>query len=173
MNDEESRNQRIYTTILELLEQRGYKDREIKEDRIIASKKEDIICVFTNVISKFNIDKVKECINILNKMDIRRAICIYKNSITPIAKKAILNMTDYKIELFMEEELLYNITKHRLVPLHIPLCKEKSREFKELYGDKIPIILKTDPISKFLGFQRGDIIKIVRNNGYITYRLVR
>jgi len=166
-------NINILITINELLDQRGYVDKKLEEDRIIAKNKNlDIICVFTNVISKFNIDKVKECISILNNMNVRKAICLYNNTITPIAKKAILNIVDYDIELFNVNELYFNITKHRLVPQHVKLSEEESIEFKNMYGIKIPSILKTDPVSKFLGFQRGDIIKIIRKDD-ISYRIVK
>jgi DNA-directed RNA polymerase subunit H (RpoH/RPB5) len=32
---------------------------------------------------------------------------------------------------------------------------------------------KDDPIVKFYDYQKGDLIKIIRKNGYITYRIVK
>jgi len=33
--------------------------------------------------------------------------------------------------------------------------------------------LRTDPISRFYGYERGDIIKVTRTGGIVTYRIVR
>ena len=79
-------------------------------------------------------------------------------------------------ELFEENELQYNITKHYLVPKHELLFEKGSKgakEFKEKYSDKFPIILKTDPISRFYGFNKGDIIKVTRKGDVVMYRIVK
>ena len=87
---------------------------------------------------------------------------------------------DIEIELFFEDELQYNITKHILVPEHIRLSNNKAKKFKEKYGTKFPILLINDPISRFFNYKSGDIIKIIRcqkikedSNYYITYRIVK
>jgi DNA-directed RNA polymerase I, II, and III subunit RPABC1 len=112
----------------------------------------------------------------IKKMDVWHCLIVYKDTVTPIAKKVVEESKDIIIELFNVEELQYNITKHYLVPKHELLFKKKSKEceqFKKKYSDKFPIILKSDPVSRFYGYEKGDIIKITRNNGYITYRIVR
>ena len=116
----------------------------------------------------------------MHKMDIKHGIIVYKNSVTSSAKKIIENLTDIslstenslKIELFSEEELTINITKHVLQPTFERLSDDKSKKFKKKYGIKFAILLKTDPISKFYGYEIGDVIKITRK-GYVTWRIVR
>ena len=68
---------------------------------------------------------------------------------------------------------MYNITKHHLVPKHTKLSPEERSSFVSTYGDNIPIIKQTDPISRYWGFKIGDIVKIDRNCGTISYRIVR
>ena len=41
------------------------------------------------------------------------------------------------------------------------------------YGGKLPIILKTDPVVKYLNFKKGDILKVTRKSDYIHYRIVK
>ena len=40
-------------------------------------------------------------------------------------------MQSRTIELFMEEELLVNITEHSLVPTHVPLSDQEKKDLLE------------------------------------------
>ena len=109
-------------------------------------------------------------------MDVHHCLIVYKDNVTPVAKKIIEEIKELKIELFHQDELQYNITKHYLVPKHELIYKKGTAEysnFKDKYTDKFPIILKSDPISRFYAYEKGDIIKVTRKNGYVMYRIVR
>jgi DNA-directed RNA polymerase I, II, and III subunit RPABC1 len=164
-------------TVIEMITQREYEITESDDDKIIGSNSEgDQIVVFTQPVIKFNVDRVKEYISLLHKMGKNHCIVIYTESVTSMTKKLVENSVDIKIELFTQEELQYNITKHVLVPQHIRLGPNEAKDFKKLYGSKHPALLRIDPISRFYGYQRGDVIKIVRVLGedtFITYRIVK
>ncbi|EOB12409.1 DNA-directed RNA polymerases I, II, and III subunit RPABC1 [Nosema bombycis CQ1] len=69
------------------------------------------------------------------------------------------------IEIFKEEEMLYNITKHSLVPKHRILTKEEGSKVMDNYRltvSQMPKILKRDPVCRFLGAESGDIVEITR-----------
>lgn len=164
-------------TVTDMISQRGYKITESDDEKIIGINKDgENIVVFIQPVAKFNVDRVKEYISLLHKMEMKHCIIIYTESVTSMTKKLIENSLDIKIELFTQEELQYNITKHRLVPKHIKLPYKEAKEFKKVHGLKHPAILRTDPIARFYDFNRGDIIKIVRMNGddeFVTYRIVK
>ena len=169
---------KAYDICLEMFEQRGYEIVEQDDERILAIKEDgNQICAFISKnMTKFNVDRIQEYISMIKKMDIWHCIIVYKDSATPIAKKVVEDSKEIIIELFNEDELQYNITKHFLVPLHELLYKKKSKEcdtFKKKYSDKFPVILKTDPIARFYFYDKGDIIRITRKDGYITYRIVK
>ena len=169
---------KAYDICMEMFLQRGYDVVEQDEERILAVKEDGAqICAFIpKIMSKFNVDCIQQYISMLKKMDIYHCVIVYKDSATPIAKKVVEDSKEIIIELFNEDELQYNITKHYLVPKHELLFKKKSKEceqFKKKYSDKFPIILKSDPVSRFYGYEKGDIIKITRKEGYVMYRLVR
>jgi DNA-directed RNA polymerase I, II, and III subunit RPABC1 len=111
--------------------------------------------------------------NIIKIVGINHGIIIYRDNATPVAKKMIQNNTNICLELFKEEELLYNITKHILVPIHEYLSESDTIEFKKKFGTKIPVILSTDVIARFYNFKKGSIIRIIRKDDYVVYRIVK
>ena len=133
----------------------------------------DKYIVFFLYASKLNIASVKSCIEILDKSKTKFGIIIYPDSITASAKKVLQNLHNMKIELFAASELQMNITKHKLASRHIKLNSKEKNEFIKQMGQDIQIILKTDPMSRFYNFEKGDIIRILRNDNTISYRVVR
>jgi len=160
-------------TCLEMFQQRGYTIIDHDEDRINAVKEDGRqICAFMADIQKFNVNRVQEYISFMNQLETKHGIIVYKDNATPMAKKVVDNSQDILIELFTEEELQYNITKHRLVPKHERLSSEEALAFKVRFGKKFPSLLRSDPVCRFYGYNRGDIIKITRKDG-IVYRIVK
>lgn len=75
---------------------------------------------------------------------------------------------DGNLQYFHTKNLLYNPTKHVLVPKHIKLNPDEIKEMMEKYLVKtklmLPFILHTDVIAKWMGLRHGDIVKIERYN---------
>ena len=164
--------QTIKEVCFEMLTQRGYETTEEGEVSI-AIKSDDRIIIFYHTAAKLSIENIKYYTTIMNKSNFTHSIIIYEGSVTPQANKMVESFRDLNIELFGKTKLRYNITKHRLVPEHRSLVPYEAQEFKRNYGIKIPIILTTDPISRFYNFKAGDIIEIKRLDETITYRIVK
>lgn len=163
----------------EMFEQRLYKDIAHVDDRIVAIKRDgSSVCAFLTLNIKLNTEITQQYLTIMKDLDISHGIILYKDTVTSSAKKIIdifneSNM-DSKIELFLIEELQYNITKHRLQPEKFEkLSEEDNKAFKKVYGSNYPIMLTTDKIARFYGYQKGDILKVYHKNGYITYLFVK
>ena len=84
----------------------------------------------------------------------------------------------YVFELFTQEELLVNITHHQLVPKRSVLLDSEKAELLKWYRAKesqLPKIQCEDPVAKYFGVRRGQVMKIVRPSEtagrYVTYRL--
>ena len=70
------------------------------------------------------------------------------------------------IHIFLTKELMYNPTKHSLVPKHEKMTETEVKKLMEQLQLKkktqLPFILKTDIISRWLGLKQGDVVKITR-----------
>jgi len=174
----------IKNTCRQLLNQRGYIIEHETEYLIVGIPSiqtnnyyyhpTEKICIFLdNITNDFNVSKSSEYIIKLKQININHCIIIYKEKITSVAKKISDSINEFTIELFPVKELMYNITSHYLVPLHKKLSYESAKDFIKTYESTIPVILVKDPVSKFYGFKKKDIIEIERNSGYITYRIVK
>lgn len=108
----------------------------------------------------------------MNKENATSCIIIYRSNVTSSAKKS-LETLEYEFELFALHELQLNITRHRLVPRHTRVLPSEKEELDKNYKGKLPIILHTDPISRYYSFKRGEYIRITRKDGSIIYRIVK
>lgn len=119
-------------------------------------------------------------ITTLEEKGIPNGIIVYQNSMTPASTKVINAMAGkFQIEAFMESELLVNITKHELVPKHQLMTPSEKTALLKLYRLKetqLPRIHVHDPIARYYGLKRGQVVKITRPSEtagrYVTYRIV-
>ena len=160
--------------IQKILKYRGYNTlKEYNQHLIMKDKEDNIIIVFMNN-DDLNISILKSYLEILETSNVKHAIIVYENKITPSSKKILASISHfYRIELFTFKEMSFDIQQHKYYFPHIKLNKEERQEIVEKFGVKIPTILETDPVIRFLGYRKGDIVKVIRKDNYISYRIVK
>jgi DNA-directed RNA polymerases I, II, and III subunit RPABC1 len=120
------------------------------------------------------------------------AVFIIHKNITSFAKKFMVSehvkrnqglyeavpKMNFSFNVFFEVELVVNITEHEIVPRHRLLSLEEKRDLLVKYmvkDDQLPRILITDPVAKYCGLRRGDVVEIERESEtagrYLTYRI--
>jgi DNA-directed RNA polymerase I, II, and III subunit RPABC1 len=118
-------------------------------------------------------DNIQDYINKYNnKLNI---IIIFNNDTLSTTLMAELNKFDKimqknkgMLQYFQINQLLFNPTKHHLVPKHRKLTLTETNNIMEKYLIKskaqMPMIMHNDVIAKWLGLKQGEIVEIIRYN---------
>lgn len=129
---------------------------------------------FEAVIKQMDSQNASRCI-IITRLPLEKITPQFRDKIASYNQVQSGN----KIELFEFRELLINVTEHNLVPQHIPLSKDQVKELLAQYKltlRQLPRMQTTDPIAKYYGLSKGDVVKIIRQSEtagrYVTYRAV-
>ncbi|XVF88580.1 hypothetical protein PTKIN_Ptkin19aG0062100 [Pterospermum kingtungense] len=201
-DDEIKRLFQIRKTVLQMLKDRGYfvGDFEInmpkeqfiskygenmkREDLIInkvsRNDSSDQIYVFFPDEAKVGVKTMKMYTNRMKSENVFRAILVVQQNLTPFARTCINEISSkFHLEVFQEAELLINVKEHSLVPEHQVLTTEEKKTLLQRYTVKetqLPRIQVSDPIARYYGLKRGQVVKIIRSSEtagrYVTYRFV-
>ena len=115
----------------------------------------------------------------LDSQHVSTGIMITQAPVTAAALRAFEPLASRGItaEHFLESDLLVNITRHELVPKHVLLSAEEKKVLLERYRlreHQLPRIQHTDPVARYLGLKRTDVVKIIRKSEtagrYASYR---
>eukprot|EP00761_Pharyngomonas_kirbyi_P000333 gb/GECH01000333.1/.p1 GENE.gb/GECH01000333.1/~~gb/GECH01000333.1/.p1 ORF type:complete len:218 (+),score=31.31 gb/GECH01000333.1/:1-654(+) len=163
----------------------GYAANISRERMLIMTRKKDdpsdLLFVFFASEPKIGVKPIRSIHKHLQDNQAMRAILVVQQQMTNYAKEAIRELLTkgFVVESFLESELLVNITQHELVPQHIPLSTEDKDNLLQKYKLKdwqLPRIKITDPVARYYGLRKGQVVKIVRPSEtagrYVTYRLV-
>lgn len=190
---------RSFTTIVEMITDRNILNEE-ELDMLKSMSSHELVAFMTKSIFNIDIGDKVRIIYYLGKFKISDLRSFIENgdkdlylivnsdklttnnikSINEFEKtlKATLNKT-INVQLFQLKNLLFNITKHVLVPKHRVVTDEvEIQNIVEKFNLKtrhhLPILLKTDPIAKYYGIQPGNLVEITRVSPsageYIAYR---
>lgn len=164
--------QKVQEVCKELFQERQYTLQEMGEDDTLGwymhgkTEGKRVVHLYILPHTKLNVDVIKYYYGALQNQNVKRAILVYKHTVTTSVSK-LLETLDISFELFHIHELSYNLLKHKWVPRHEKIESSKKNTMK------YPILKRTDPVSKFMGFKSGDVIRIHRNDGSLYYRFVK
>ena len=133
----------------------------------------DTMLVFFCTTQKLNIDRIKTYIACLDAMHRSYAIIIHSHVITPSTRRLLEHLQRFTVELFSQQELQYNLTRHVLYRPHRKLEGKELEVVTSRYATvHMPVLSKDDPVSRFFRFRRGDVIEVRRPCGPF-YRVVK
>jgi DNA-directed RNA polymerase I, II, and III subunit RPABC1 len=197
---------RVRKTVFQMLHDRGYHvaEKYLEETRdqfeqywrdilgrggnrnelvILVTKKSDpndqIIVFFPDENKPVGVKPIRVLTEKMEERKLSHAILVVQQKLTAFARTAIQEMgPKFEIEVFHESELVVNVTKHVLVPEHVPLTADEKKSLLERYKVKenqLPRIQQSDPVARYFGLKKGQVVKIIRPSEtagrYVTYRL--
>ncbi|KAF5392279.1 hypothetical protein D9757_001489 [Collybiopsis confluens] len=202
--DESAKLWKVNRTIHELVKDRGFSvsDEEINMDlatfrhsfsnqtgsvdrnqlnffsNAIANPNEQLFVFFSDEKS-VGVKTMRKMLSILEEKGIQQGVIVFPGNMTPSARKVIVAMaSQYRLEEFSESDLLVNITHHTLVPTHevlSPVDKKALLEKYRLKETQLPRIQLADPVARYYGLRRGQVVKITRpsetSGRYTSYRI--
>ncbi|KAI7854798.1 RNA polymerase Rpb5, C-terminal domain-containing protein [Circinella umbellata] len=139
----------------------------------------DQLLVFFPKDKSVGVKPLRQYVERMAQQQIPKGVCIYQQTMTSSANKVIQSLpSKHTLESFQENELLVNITHHVLVPKHEVLTSEEKAALLQRYRLKetqLPRIQHSDPVARYYGLRRGQVVKILRESEtagrYVSYRL--
>jgi DNA-directed RNA polymerase subunit H (RpoH/RPB5) len=178
-----------FITIREMLQDRGvniealcaYSFDEIKQLSSMRSIfnvdiGSEIRIVWNNNL-KFKFSDVRKLIDPTD-VKFNTYILVTKEKLSSANMKQIIELGD-GVNVFEISELLFNISKHILVPKHeLVVDDETIQKILSDYGLKnrhqLPLITRNDPMARYLGLRSGQLVRVTRTSPaageYILYR---
>jgi len=164
------------------LREREKGDVDRQDLTLLVSKpdnEDDQLMVFFPEDLKLKVETIRNFFNRMQTENVHNAIVVLVEGMSPQAKQAMAELPyPYKFEHFRQSELYVDITEHQLVPEHQVLTTEEKRQLLERYklrDTQLPRMQVSDPIARYFGLRRGQVVKIIRPSEtagrYVTYRL--
>lgn len=167
--------QRVRTHVSEMLEDRKYTDIQSQKDMITCFDGDKKV-----IVSFLRDDKLTiKILRVMVGMDAQRFIVVSITGPTSFTKREIHDQK-HEVEIFSFKDFAINISRHSEVPWHEKITCEEREQLLEKIGSPdghcLPRLLKTDAMCRYHGFEKGDIIKIIRKFGCqearVYYRIV-
>jgi DNA-directed RNA polymerase subunit H (RpoH/RPB5) len=166
-----------WQTLREMIQDRSVHDPRYANHVMDRISEEELMSIFAKQIFAVDVcEKVRVIYDLAIKYkfsDIKKFveepdmtyILVLRDKLTGTTVKSIASIPD--IQVFEVKELLYNITKHILVPKHEVINNEEQiQDILKAYHTKsrmqLPLILKTDPMARYLALKTGNLVKITR-----------
>lgn len=183
----EATRDQVCATLVEMLHDRGYRLRvdfdETERDLLVEcalvgeNAAGRLIGVHFCTENKMSVGALRSVRSVLDELERLDAIVVVQQTgITPYALKE--QAQEHRIESFMAHELMFNVTRHEVVPPHRALDRAEARAMLEHFRIKrsqLPLLPTTDPVARYYGWRPGTVVRIDRKlRGFeqTYYRLV-
>jgi DNA-directed RNA polymerase I, II, and III subunit RPABC1 len=123
--------------------------------------------IIYNLNVAFKLPDIRKMLQSTAADGINEVIVVTREKVTAASRKGIEDGMRRHVHFFNLSELQFNISRHELVPRHIPIRNESDIEkIVETYQVKsryhFPLIATSDPMSRYLALRPGQLVRIIR-----------
>lgn len=143
-----------------------FSSKQVFHIDLTGNNKQKVFRIIYALQNKFKFSDIKKIMDDKTKTYFTIVVIKDKTNLSNIK-----NIEDDNVQIFQLKELQFNITHHKLVPKHELLTFDNEQEIQCLLQNlmiknryQLPLILKTDPVSRYLNAKPGNIIKITRSS---------
>jgi DNA-directed RNA polymerase subunit H (RpoH/RPB5) len=123
------------------------------------------LMVVCDTSSKFKVATIKK---FLDAEGYSKFIVVAREKPSSNAVKTMSEYSDKSIQFFEMKELVFNVTKHCLVPKHeiVPDASIKSilEAYRIKHRTQLPLIYASDPVARYLGLAPGQVVRVTRTS---------
>jgi DNA-directed RNA polymerase subunit H (RpoH/RPB5) len=187
---DQSKRSRVCTTLCEMLEDRGFtlvvddalltgdERTHLREMPIVATNDDgDLLAVDYCLEPKMSVKALRKLVATVNACcRLACIISVVHHSVTPYAVKE--QQQEERLQIFKYHELMFNVTQHVLVPLHVRVPAADVPALLQRLGakiDQIPAIFSNDPVVRYHGWPPSTMVCVERrmlSTHQMYYRLV-
>lgn len=180
---------RSFATVREMLRDRGHEAPELADVDIhdLATSKPIFLIdaggvrIIYNLNVKFRMADVRKLLDDFSPATEGggTVILVTRDKISSTNVKQLADFEGITVDAFDVTELVFNISKHTLVPLHEPIrdpadIKAVVDTYRLKSIHQLPLIQRTDAMARYLGLRPGQLVKITRSSPtsgeYVLYR---
>ena len=158
--------ERAQKNCLLMLRERGYAvtpmetSEDFKPVMTATHRRASRVAVYTVAGAKVGVRDTRRIVEDAVESGVDHIIVIHEHGITPFARGEI-GKSDLRVELFPADFFGFHLTRHILVPPHRLVTPSERRLVADKYGiDRLPRLVSTDPVVRWLDLPRGAIVSI-------------
>jgi len=97
----------------------------------------------------------------------RSITIVTQDKATRAGRKGVEDVTSREVQFYDISELQFNISRHELVPEHVPIRDETEieslvKEYRVKTRFQFPLIAQSDPMARYLALKPGQLVRIKR-----------
>lgn len=128
--------------------------------------------------AKFKFSDVRRLLEEPDIQDAKIVVLVVRDKPNAANAKMLAEAGD-NVEPFEIRELLYNVSRHSLVPRHEVVRDPAEidalmKQYRVRSKTQFPLILRSDPMARYLGVRPGELVRVTRPSPsageYVLYR---
>ena len=118
--------------------------------------------------AKIGVSPIRKILDTLQAEEVMHCLIVVNTGLSPKTMEEI-SQSPVCVECFTENQLMFDLVSHKLIPPHRRLSDAEKKKIHKKYGEKLPILQRSDPVCRYYDFQVNDVIEITRSGFRTTF----